>query len=73
MKKLLGILVLGLLWCNVSFAVITETITIKSHPYGAECTLKNDKNDLKVTTVWEGTTVMINFSKKKIKSYMQPS
>jgi len=27
MKKLLGILVLGLMWCNVSFA---EELTIKS-------------------------------------------
>jgi len=64
MKKLLGILVLGLLWCNISFAEFAETIIIKSYPDGAECTLKNGKNDLKVTTE---SRVMINLSKKKLK------
>jgi len=64
MKKLLGIIVLGLLWCNVGFAGMSETIIIESQPYGADCTLKNDKNDLKVKT---RSTVTINFSKKKLK------
>ena len=65
MKKLLKIVVLGLLWCNVGLADKTETIIIESMPFGADCTLKNDKNDLKVTATSE--VVTINFSKKKLK------
>mgnify|MGYP004270546795 CR=1 FL=1 len=36
MKKLLGILVLGLLWCNVGFA---EQTTMISSPAGSECSI----------------------------------
>ena len=63
MKKLLGIVVLGLLWCNVGLADKMENIIIQSMPFGADCTLKNDKNDLKVKATSE---VTINFSKKKL-------
>jgi len=31
MKKLLGIMVLGLLWCNVAFAVSLESILEKAN------------------------------------------
>ena len=50
MKKLLGIVVLGLLLSNQALAKSTEEIVVVSYPSGAECTLKNDKNDIKVTT-----------------------
>ena len=63
MKKLLGIVVLGLMLSNQALAKSTEEIVVVSYPSGAECTLKNDKNDIKVTTK---DTVVINFSKKKL-------
>ncbi len=48
MKKLLGIMVLGLLWCNVCFSVTTEPLKIKS---GEENHIYNiwiiDYNDFK--------------------------
>ena len=53
MKKLLGIVVLGLLWCNVVNAALfygKETLPIASKPEGADCILKNNKGSWKVTT-----------------------
>jgi predicted Zn-dependent protease len=64
MKKLLGIVVLGLMLSNQALAKSTEEIVVVSYPSGAECTLKNNKNDIKITTK---DTVTINFSKKKLK------
>ena len=53
MKKLLGILVLGLLWCNFSNAALfygKEILPVVSNPEGANCTLKNNKGSWEVKT-----------------------
>ena len=53
MKKLLGIVVLCLLWCNVSYGALfygKETLPVVSKPDGADCSLKNNKGSWKVTT-----------------------
>ena len=56
MKKLLGILVIGLLWCNVGFAETKDSITCKLW-YGkkAEVSFKkiNDKWAIEIDgTIW---------------------
>ena len=43
MKKLLGIVVLGLLWCNMSLAVISETFESDVEEIYDECILQSQK------------------------------
>ena len=53
MKKFLGILVLGLLWCNVTYAAFIygkEKLPVVTKPEGANCTLKNNKGSWNVKT-----------------------
>ena len=50
-------------WSDLSAAEIIETIQIYSEPKGAECTLSNDKNNLKIITT---KTVRIKWSRKKL-------
>ena len=64
--KLLGIVVLGLLWCNVSYGALfygKETLPVVSKPEGANCILKNDKGSWEVKTP---TTVKLKLSKKDL-------
>ena len=66
MKKLLGIVVLGLLWCNVSYGALfygKETLPVVSKPEGANCILKNNKGSWEVKTP---TTVKLKLSKKDL-------
>ena len=66
MKKLLGIVVLGLLWCNFSNAALLygkETLPVVSNPEGADCTLKNNKGSWEVKTP---ATVKLKLSKKDL-------
>ena len=66
MKKLLGILVLGLLWCNVVNAALfygKETLPVVSKPEGANCILKNNKGSWEVKTP---ATVELKLSKKDL-------
>ena len=66
MKKLLVILVLILLCCNVSYGALfygKETLPVVSKPEGADCTLKNNKGSWKVKTP---ATVELKLSKKDL-------
>ena len=66
MKKLLGIIVLGLLWCNVSYGALfygKETLPVVSEPEGANCTLKNNKGSWEVKTP---TVIELKLSKKDL-------
>ena len=66
MKKLLGIVVLGLLWCNISNAALfygKETLPVVSKPEGANCILKNNKGSWEVKTP---ATVKLKLSKKDV-------
>ena len=66
MKKILGILFLGLLWCNPSNAALfygKETLPVVSKPEGANCTLKNNKGSWEVKTP---ATVKLKLSKKDL-------
>ena len=67
MKKLLGIVVLGLLFCNTSYGALfygKETLPIVSKPDGANCILKNNKGSWEVKTP---TTVKLKLSKKDLR------
>ena len=50
MKKLLGIVVLCLLWSVNAYSEKQETIYVMSDPSNGECRLLNEKNDIKVNT-----------------------
>ena len=66
MKKLLGIVVLGLLWCNVSYAGLIygkEKLPIATKPEGAECSFQNDKGKWSVITPG---IVKLNLSKNSL-------
>ena len=67
MKKLLGIVVLGLLWCNISYAGLVygkETLPIVTKPEGAKCSFKNNKGEWNIITP---DTIKLKLSKKKLK------
>ncbi len=67
MKKLLGIVVLGLLLSGNAFAGLIygkETLPIVTKPEGANCILKNNKGEWNITTP---DTVKLKLSKKKLK------
>ena len=60
-------MVLGLLWCNISFAAwVTgkETLPVITEPPGANCVFTNDKGTWKVKSP---ETVKIKLSKKSLK------
>ena len=67
MKKLLGIVVLGLLLSSNAYAGFIygkETLPIVTKPEGANCTFKNNKGEWNITTP---DTIKFKLSKKKLK------
>jgi hypothetical protein len=67
MKKLLGIVVLGLLLSSNAYAGLIygkETLPIVTKPEGANCTFKNNKGNWNITTP---DTIKFKLSKKKLK------
>ena len=67
MKKAIGILILGLLFCGNAYAFLitigTEKLPIITVPPGAQCELKNNKNALSVVTPGE---VIVKRSKQPL-------
>ena len=67
MKKLLVIVILGLLFCSTSYGALfygKETLPIVSKPEGVNCILKNNKGSWEVKTP---TTVKLKLSKKDLR------
>ena len=67
MKKLLGIVVLGLLLSSNAYAGFIygkETLPIVTKPEGANCTFKNNKGEWNITTP---DAIKFKLSKKKLK------
>ena len=72
MKKLLGILVLGLLWCNVGFATITADVFLKGMASGNEEVRKLLENNLiGINTGFMISNVELIYMKRK-PIYCQP-
>jgi hypothetical protein len=66
MKKLLGIVVLGLMLCSNAYAGLIygkETLPIVTKPEGANCSLKNNKGNWNVITP---DKIKLKLSKKKL-------